>query len=119
MLDTVHLRSDLERKEAPWWQEVRLTAGALSLKILMHTILLLLLLKVRMEPLLSLRSTVAGLAKGMSARGPCCAAADPARAGCGRPEMALLEATMQQVAESGQRVLQSHQQGRKGADAAI
>ena len=34
-------------------------------------------------------------------------------------DMALLEATMQQVAESGQRVLQSQQQGRKGADAAI
>ena len=48
-----------------WWQEVRLTAGALSLKILAHTIVLLLLLKVRMEPLLSLRTTVAALAKGV------------------------------------------------------
>jgi HAMP domain-containing protein len=44
---------------------VRLTAGALSLKILVHTILLFLLLKVRMEPLLALRSTVAGLARGV------------------------------------------------------
>jgi len=65
VLGTVLVRSYLERKEALWWQEVRLTAGALSLKILVHTIVLLLLLKVRMEPLLALRSTVSGLAKGV------------------------------------------------------
>lgn len=64
-LGTVQVRSYLGRKEALWWQEVRFTAGALSLKILAHTIVLLLLLKVRMEPLLSLRSTVPDLAKGM------------------------------------------------------
>jgi len=65
VLGTVIVRSYLERKETLWWQEVRLTAGALSLKILVHTIVLLLLLKVRMEPLLALRSTVSGLAKGV------------------------------------------------------
>jgi hypothetical protein len=65
VLGTVQVRSYLDRKEAAWWQEVRVTAGALSLKILVHTILLFLLLKVRMEPLLALRSTVAGLAKGV------------------------------------------------------
>ncbi len=65
VLGTVTVRSYLARKEAVWWQEVRLTAGALSLKILAHTIVLLLLLKVRMQPLLSLRGTVAGLAKGV------------------------------------------------------
>ena len=65
VLGTVTVRSYLARKEAVWWQEVRLTAGALSLKILAHTIVLLLLLKVRMEPLLSLRTTVAALAKGV------------------------------------------------------
>lgn len=65
VLGAVTVRSYLARKEAVWWQEVRLTAGALSLKILAHTIVLLLLLKVRMEPMLSLRSTVAGLAKGV------------------------------------------------------
>ena len=65
VLGTVSVRSYLERKEALWWQEVRLTAGALSLKILVHTILLFLLLKARMEPLLALRSTVAGLARGV------------------------------------------------------
>ena len=37
----------------------------LSIKILVHTILLFLLLRVRMEPLLALRSTVSGLAKGV------------------------------------------------------
>jgi len=64
-LGTVTVRSYLGRKEDLWWQEVRLTAGALSLKILMHTIVLFFLLKVRMAPLLALRSTVAGLAKGV------------------------------------------------------
>lgn len=65
VLGTVTVRSYLARKEAVWWQEVRLTIGALSLKILAHTIVLFLLLKVRMEPLLTLRATVAGLAKGV------------------------------------------------------
>jgi hypothetical protein len=65
VLGTVTVRSYLARKEAIWWEEVRITAGALSVKILVHTILLFLLLKVRMEPLLALRSTVSGLAKGL------------------------------------------------------
>jgi methyl-accepting chemotaxis protein len=65
VLGTVTVRSYLQRKEMAWWQEVRLTAGALSLKILIHTIVLFMLLKVRMAPLLELRSTVAGLAKGV------------------------------------------------------
>jgi HAMP domain len=65
VLGTVSVRSYLSRKEAVWWHEVRLTAGVLSFNIIMHTIVLFLLLKVRMEPLLSLRSTVAGLAKGV------------------------------------------------------
>jgi methyl-accepting chemotaxis protein len=65
VLGTVSVRSYLARKEAVWWHEVRLTAGGLSLKILTHTIVLFLLLKVRMAPLLSLRTTVSGLAKGV------------------------------------------------------
>ena len=65
VLGTVAVRSYLQTKEAAWWNEVRLTAGALSLKILTHTIVLFLLLKVRMAPLLSLRTTVTGLAKGV------------------------------------------------------
>lgn len=65
VLGSVSVRSYLERKEALWWQEVRLTAGALSLKILVHTVLLFLLLRLRMEPLLALRQTVSGLARGV------------------------------------------------------
>jgi methyl-accepting chemotaxis protein len=65
VLGTVSVRSYLARKESVWWQDVRLTAGALSLKILAHTIVLFLLLKVRMAPLLALRTTVSGLAKGV------------------------------------------------------
>jgi len=65
VLGTVTVRSYLNRKESTWWQEVRLTAGALSVKILIHTVVLFWLLKVRMAPLLTLRSTVAGLAKGV------------------------------------------------------
>lgn len=70
VLGTVTVRSYLSRKEAVWWQEVRLTAGALSLKIVVHTIVLFLLLKIRMEPLLVLRTTVSGLAKGVMNLGP-------------------------------------------------
>jgi HAMP domain-containing protein len=65
VLGIVSVRSYLERKERLWWQEVRLTAGALSVKILIHTVVLFLLLKVRMAPLLALRATVSGLAKGV------------------------------------------------------
>ena len=65
VLGSVSVRSYLAHKEAVWWQDVRLTAGALSLKILAHTIVLLLLLKVRMAPMLALRGTVTGLAKGV------------------------------------------------------
>ena len=65
VLGTVTVRSYLQRKEALWWQEVRLTAGALSLKILVHTILLFGLMKVRMAPLLALRATVSSLARGV------------------------------------------------------
>lgn len=65
VLGTMAVRSYLQSKESTWWNDVRLTAGALSLKILVHTVVLFLLLKVRMAPLLSLRSTVTGLAKGV------------------------------------------------------
>ena len=65
VLGTVTVRSYLQRKETLWWEEVRLTAGALSLKILIHTIVLFGLLRVRMAPLLALRATVSGLARGV------------------------------------------------------
>lgn len=65
VLGTVSVRSYLDRKEDAWWREVRITAGALSIKILMHTIVLFMLLKVRMAPLLELRATVSELARGV------------------------------------------------------
>jgi methyl-accepting chemotaxis protein len=65
VLGTVTVRSYLARKLDAWWHDVRLTAVVLNFNIIMHTIVLFLLLKVRMEPLLSLRSTVADLAKGV------------------------------------------------------
>jgi methyl-accepting chemotaxis protein len=65
VLGTVKVGSYLDRKEVAWWTEVKLTAGSLSLKILVHTILLFFLLRVRMAPLLSLRSTVSRLARGL------------------------------------------------------
>lgn len=65
VLGTVTVRSELARKEAAWWAEVRLTAGALSLKILVHTVVLFFLMRVRMAPLLALRGTVGQLARGV------------------------------------------------------
>lgn len=65
VLGTVSVRSYLKPKEDAWWTEMSLIASALSIKIILHTIVLFLLLKVRMEPLLSLRSTTAALAKGV------------------------------------------------------
>ncbi len=65
VLGTVTVRSYLSRKVASWLDEVRVTASALSLKIVIHTIVLFFLLKVRMEPLLALRTTAASLAKGV------------------------------------------------------
>ncbi len=65
VLGTVTVRSYFSRKESTWWQEVRVTASALSVKIVIHTIVLFFLLKVRMEPLLALRTTAASLAKGV------------------------------------------------------
>jgi hypothetical protein len=65
VLGTVTVRSYLGRKESVWWDEVRVTIGSLSIKILIHTIVLMLLLRVRMEPLMTLRKTAATLAKGV------------------------------------------------------
>jgi methyl-accepting chemotaxis protein len=65
VLGTVSVRSYLEPKQNQWWRDVYFTLGALSVKIVLHTIVLFLLLKVRMEPLLSLRATTAALAKGV------------------------------------------------------
>ena len=120
VLGTVHVRSYLERKEALWWQEVRLTAGALSLKILVSGSGAALL----HAQLMQMRGSFETLTVAVQAAAPPAVLAEVQSAehkafARSLRDMALLEATMQQVAESGQRVLQRLQQGRKGVDAAI
>lgn len=65
VLGEVTVRSYLSRRLDHWWSELRLTAVIWAVHIFTHTTVLFLLLKVRMEPLLALRSTVARLAKGI------------------------------------------------------
>lgn len=65
VLGTITVRSYLEPKESAWWTQVSVMAGTMSIKIIFHTILLFLLLRARMEPMLSLRATTAALAKGV------------------------------------------------------
>ncbi|MFQ6022261.1 MAG: HAMP domain-containing protein [Acidiferrobacterales bacterium] len=63
VLGQVEVRSYLSTQLQHWWKEVRLTTTLGMGKILLHTVILFLLLKVRMEPLLALQSTVSVLAK--------------------------------------------------------
>ena len=65
ILGTVTVRSYFDRKLDVWLEEVRVAAGVLSMNILIHTLVLFLLLKIRMQPLLDLRSTVSNLARGL------------------------------------------------------
>ena len=65
ILGTVTVRSYFDRKLDVWLEEVEVAAGVLSMNILIHTLVLFLLLKVRMQPLLDLRSTVSNLARGL------------------------------------------------------
>lgn len=64
VLGHVAVRSFLSNKLEHWWEEVRLTSVMGMGKIILHTVVLFFLLKIRMEPLLSLRSAVSRLAKG-------------------------------------------------------
>jgi HAMP domain-containing protein len=66
VLGSVTVRNYLSTHVSQWWHEVQLT-GLLGIsKIVLHTIVLFFLLKIRIEPVLSLRSTIAELAKGAS-----------------------------------------------------
>ncbi len=66
VLGSVTVRNYLSSHLSQWWHEVQLT-GLLGIsKIVLHTIVLFFLLKIRMEPVLSLRSMIAELAKGAS-----------------------------------------------------
>ena len=63
VLGAVTVRSYLADDIAIWWQDIKLTAGLAVGKILLHSILLFILLRARMEPLLRLRVVVSKLAR--------------------------------------------------------
>lgn len=63
VLGTVTVRNYLSRDFALWFQDVRLTASLAAGKIVLHSLLLFLILRARMEPLLELRSVVSNLAR--------------------------------------------------------
>jgi methyl-accepting chemotaxis protein len=63
VLGRVTVRNYLSRDFALWFEDLTLSAGLAVGKILLHSILLFLILRARMEPLLRLRSTVSNLAR--------------------------------------------------------
>jgi methyl-accepting chemotaxis protein len=63
VLGTVTIRNYFQHHLDGWWREVKLTSLLGLAKILVHTLILFFLLRIRMEPLLSLRSTVAALSR--------------------------------------------------------
>lgn len=63
VLGTVTVRNYLGRDFEIWWEGVKLTLGLAVGKIVLHSILLFLILRARMEPLLRLRSVVSSLSK--------------------------------------------------------
>lgn len=62
-LGQVVVRNYLDRDIAKWWEGVKITLGLALGKIVLHSILLFLILRSRMEPLLRLRSVVSQLSK--------------------------------------------------------
>ena len=73
VLGSVTVRNYLSRDFALWAEDVQLTAALSVGKIVLHSVLLFLILKARMEPLMTLRSTVANLARaygGLHHRAP-------------------------------------------------
>ena len=63
VLGQVTVRNYLGRDFAMWWEDVKITLGLAVGKIVLHSILLFLILRSRMEPLLRLRSVVSTLSK--------------------------------------------------------
>ena len=63
VLGTVTVRNYLSSDFALWLKDVRLTASLAAGKIVLHSLLLFLILRARMEPLLELRSVVSNLAR--------------------------------------------------------
>ena len=67
VLGTVTVHNYLRRDFAIWFNEVRLAAGLAVGKIVLHSVLLFLILRARMEPLLRLRAVVSSLSKAYGA----------------------------------------------------
>jgi hypothetical protein len=67
VLGTVIVHNYLSRDFAIWFKEVRLAAGLAAGKIVLHSFLLFLILRSRMEPLLRLRAVVSSLSKAYGA----------------------------------------------------
>jgi uncharacterized protein (UPF0335 family) len=67
VLGTVTVHNYLQRDFAIWFNEVRLAAGLAVGKIVLHSVLLFLILRARMEPLLRLRAVVSSLSKAYGA----------------------------------------------------
>ena len=66
VLGSITVRSYFSHDLNQWWSEVKLTGFIGLVKIVFHTIVLFLLLRIRMEPLLVLRDAVGQLAKAGS-----------------------------------------------------
>lgn len=62
-LGTVTVRNYLARDFALWLEDVRLTAALSAGKIVLHSFLLFLILRARLEPLMELRSVISNLAR--------------------------------------------------------
>lgn len=62
-LGKVTARSYLSTDFVKWWEDVQLTAGLGLGKIVLHSLLLFLILRARLEPLLGLRAVVSRLAR--------------------------------------------------------
>jgi hypothetical protein len=64
VLGHVTVRSYRSTRMDEWWREARVISVVGMANVILHTIVLFLLLRLRMQPLLELRATVARLAKG-------------------------------------------------------
>lgn len=69
VLGTVTVRNYLARDFALWFEDIKLTAGLAVGKIILHSVLLFLILRARLEPLLGLRTTVSNLARAYGSLG--------------------------------------------------
>jgi methyl-accepting chemotaxis protein len=68
-LGTVTVRNYLARDFALWFEDIRLTLALSVGKIVLHSFLLFLILRARLEPLMELRSTVSRLARAYGSLG--------------------------------------------------